>query len=239
MADQAPFRWREVLVAPLLIGVVVAAFQFGLPQLLQKGKRLSFLIEGPAVYISPQAVGSLKIQVNNISTSSLVAYKVKVWNSGDVPLRDLPVRLSFDHSASDFTVFGVLHNTVPREEFGPIKEEGDARSRRFVYDLLNPGDSDTITVLSNQDSKPDVYVKAEGLKIADDTQHSTASLSRLTPLFAGLASVLTFVITAFQRRLERRRVEQEKLNALRKAVTQAFREEHDEDGDGQRDVPLP
>jgi len=106
------------------------------------------------------------LEVDGVSTSSLYAHKVYIWNSGDVPLKNLPVLFMFNTKEPDFKIFSVRHETVPTYEFGKIKEEGSTnKSKRFVFELLNPDDKDEVTILTNKWAILTVHSKAEGLKL--------------------------------------------------------------------------
>lgn len=147
-------RWlRDLVVIPMVVGLVLAVITFVLPALFEKENELTYIVEAPSVYFDKDTVGSLKVQINGIKTESLVAYKARFWNSGDMPLENLAVRYVFDgFSPSDpnFNVFAVSHETQPKYEFGKIEEDAsDAKSKRFKYALLNPGDMVTVTFLSN------------------------------------------------------------------------------------------
>ncbi len=165
MADKKTNWVRDLLLVPLIVGVIVAFASFVLPKFFDKDKEISYSIETPIEYLDQDAVKNIDIQVNGTHVTSLIAYKVHIWNSGDIPLTVLPIRFVFDTEHDDFTVFNTSHNTQPKEEFGKILEEGsNVKSKRFIYELLNPDDKDIVTFLCNQLATIEVYTKAEGLK---------------------------------------------------------------------------
>ena len=157
---------RDLLILPLVVGVIVAAVTFGLPLLLRDAQELSYVVDGPAAYLDDPALGHVKVEINGVAVSELFAYKIRLWNSGDIPLQKLPVSFVFEKTPSDFQVFSTSHATTPRFEFGAIDEDvvGPAR-RRFVYELLNPGDQDIVTFLTNARPELEVFAKAANLTV--------------------------------------------------------------------------
>jgi hypothetical protein len=122
-------KWaRDLLVIPLVVALAGAVFTYVIPKLSEKRSELSYSLDGPTSYVNQQAVGNITIQVNGASTSRLFAYKVRLWNSGGLPLRDLPVRFTFEAQNESFLIFNVNHETTPRYEFGKIDEQGSDRS---------------------------------------------------------------------------------------------------------------
>jgi hypothetical protein len=169
MASGSSSWKRDVLLIPLVVaigaGLVVWAAGYSLPKLFEKGKRISYTIDGPTAYVNPSAANTVKITVGGVETPNIYGYKVRLRNSGSVPLKTLPVQFWFETPASEFAVFNVTHETVPKKEFGKIEEIGsDKSSKRFVYELLNPSDEDILTFLTNVDAKLFVFTKAENLK---------------------------------------------------------------------------
>lgn len=58
-------RWiRDLLVLPILVGVVLGLFNFLLPKLFEKDKEITYVVEEPTEYPSNPDVGSLNIEVN-------------------------------------------------------------------------------------------------------------------------------------------------------------------------------
>lgn len=169
MADKKSSWLRDLLIIPMVVGIIVTLVTFVIPSFFDKDKELSYSINLPIGYLDQEAVGSLKIEVNGIPVSALYDYKVNVWNSGEIPLKDIPIRFVFDGFSlkeKDFQVFSVKHKTEPIYEFGKITEDSiDNKSKRFTYELLNPGDKDEITFLCNERARLTVHSKLEGLKV--------------------------------------------------------------------------
>lgn len=93
---------RNLLIIPLIIALIVAIVQFLLPKLFEKSLVVSHTIEGPTAYLRPETIGGLHVVINGIPTSYLFAYKVRLWNSGGLSIRNLPVRFQFEATERDF-----------------------------------------------------------------------------------------------------------------------------------------
>jgi hypothetical protein len=200
-------KWlRDLLVIPLIVAIVVAIFTYGFPKLIEKGKELSYTIDGPNAYLNQQAIGNLSIAVNGVTTAKLFTYKVRLWNSGGVPLKDIPVRLVFGEPKSGFRMLGVTHSTTPKYEFAKIQEVGnDSTSTRYVYELLNPGNQDVITLVTNEDPILEFYSNVEGLRVKriepQEPKGWLDILSLATTVVAAFASILSILLkTLFARK---------------------------------------
>jgi hypothetical protein len=201
-------KWaRDLLVIPLVVALAGAVFAYVIPKLSEKRSELSYSLDGPTSYVNQQAVGNITIQVNGASTSRLFAYKVRLWNSGGISLRDLPVRFTFESQNESFLIFNVNHETTPRYEFGKIDELGsDARSKRYVYQLLNPKDCDIVTFLTNDDSALNVNSKAEGLSVTKvEANEPRGLLNRLSSIGVAVGALLASFASLFIKLLSDRR----------------------------------
>jgi len=73
-------RWlRDLLIIPLIVGLIVAVVTFVLPKIFEPRKELSYTIDAPIKHIDPDkkpTIGSLKIEINGMSTSSLFCLSV-------------------------------------------------------------------------------------------------------------------------------------------------------------------
>ena len=192
----AESKWtRDILLIPLIVGVLVALFSFVLPQVFSKGKRLSYSIEGPITYFNDPLMPNIAISVNGKPASTLFTYRVKIWNSGDVALNDLPVRLQFA-PVKPFAVFAASHATKPPAEFGRIDEVGSTpTAKRFVYELLNPGDSDLITILADQPARVQVFAKAPNLSLENETPSDPTSWMDWLAVFGAVIAALSSLLS--------------------------------------------
>lgn len=162
MADETTGSkwWLTVLVVPLLVGAVLAVWEFVLPAFFGPRNELSFTVE------APQSIEGLKLNIENVPIGALYVYKVRLWNSGGNALKSLPVLLRFDSSPSDFKILNTNHTTNPAYEFGAIQEEQPEQvSRKFTYTLLNKDDEDKITFLTNRPGNLGLFAKSENLTV--------------------------------------------------------------------------
>ena len=147
------------------------------------------------------------MEINDIETSLLVAQSTRIWNSGELPIKTLPIRYVFETSSSTFRIFMVSHNTKPKYEFGNITSaEADQYSRRFLYDLLNPGDEVTITFLTNEAAPVSMYAKAEGLSIKLVKPPDKELLNYIVVIIATFASLLSISLMYFKDFVEKLRL---------------------------------
>lgn len=189
---------RDIFLIPLVIGVVVAVVTYLLPKFFDTEKRLSYTIDGPTAYVNPTASGVVKIAVNGVETTNIFGYKLRIWNSGSLPLMALPVRFVFEPVSSNFHIFNVTHDTIPKRDFGRIEESGsDASSKRFVYELLNPNDEDTLMFVTDVGAPLSVFAKAEGLKtkLVNPESPTMKALLFSMQVVAVLTSIVSSVLT--------------------------------------------
>ena len=196
--DEKKNIWlKNLVIIPLIVGLIVAIFQFGLPKLFEKDNELSYSLEEPKIHLDQNTAGDAKVVINNIETSLLVSQSARIWNSGGFPIKMLPIRYIFETSSSKFKIFLVNNSTKPKYEFGNITlTETDQYSRRFVYDLLNPGDEVTIIFFTNIVAPLRVYAKGEGLciKLIKPEKGFLLFIS----LGAMIGAILSFLLKFFQ-----------------------------------------
>ncbi len=202
--SEAKSNWlRDLLFIPLFVGIVVALITFLVPKLFEEKNELSYTLDGPTTYIGPNNISGIKVEINGVPSSSLVAYKLRMWNSGGSPLKNVPVRLNFDPSDNKFRIFRITHSTKPQFEFGKITADSiDFSSRRFLFELLNPGDEDTVTILTNQSPPLSLFAKAEGLTLNVVKSKEPTSWLRIGILALGavFSSLLSMIVTTLRRR---------------------------------------
>jgi len=188
-APQDSKSLRETLLIPIVVGIVIALVTYLVPKTLEKGKRLSYTIDGPTTYITRQLQGVV-VTVNGTTMPALFLTRVKIWNSGSESLPNLPVMIYYPSQDKDFKILSLAHETQPEREFGKIAEATpDFQSKEFTYQLLNPNDSDTIILLTNDSVQPSLYSKAEGLKTRLVKSEQRAN-SPLWTVGAGLLGLL-------------------------------------------------
>jgi hypothetical protein len=193
--NEKKIAWGQVLLIPLGIGIIVAVVTFFLPKILEKGKRLSYETVGPVQYVNSAGLAGLTITFNGERIDSAYGYRVRVWNSGDVPLASLPIQFYFSADSPGFKILSVRHETIPPQEFGKIDEQGsDKLSKRFIYELLNPKDEDVVTLVTNQQVSPTVYAKASGLRL-NQVVNTSPSYWNFVPLALALLGAVSSLLT--------------------------------------------
>jgi hypothetical protein len=207
MSDTNRSWIRDLLVVPLIVGLVIAVFAYVLPKFFTESRQISYAVEEPVAYLDKSSIGSAVIKVNDAAVPEVFAARVRVWNSGSLPLKDLPIRFEFSAADKDFRVLSVSHNTKPSKEFGAITEQGsDAVSRRFIYALLNQEDEDSIVFLTSAKSDVKVFSKAEGLSVkAVQTEKRGEFKWYYAVVGAMLASLLSSFVEAIYKGWRERR----------------------------------
>lgn len=166
MADENRSWIRNILLVPLAVGLVVTVFAYVLPKFFEPSRELSYQVEEPVAYLEKASIGSAVVKVNDVPVAEVYAARVRIWNSGSLPLKDLAVRLELVSTTPDFKILSASHNTKPLREFGSIVEQGsEPNAKRFVFALLNPGDEDAIVFLTSYKADVKVFSKAEGLSL--------------------------------------------------------------------------
>lgn len=192
-------KWlRDILLIPILVGLIVAFVQFGLPYLFSQDKELSFELSGPINQIGydiDKNSTRIELKVNGEAVKSLYSYSIEIQNTGDVPLKKLPVKIVFSNTPNDFKIIGESHRTKPEHEFGKIKpDKKDSVSSRFVYELLNKGDSDEVVLLTNSKGDINLYAKQENLTVKEVEPNKSSKwyiiviIAMVSSLFSVIAS---------------------------------------------------
>lgn len=154
------------LIVALVASLVPLVLQFGIQTISEKELELSYSLEDSKILLDKSTMGNANVEINGANISSLYSQSIRIWNSGDIPIKALPIKYFFNTSSPTFQIFAVTHDTNPKYEFGNISLiEEDQYSKRYVYDLFNSNDEFTITILTNEKVHQNMYAKAEGLSI--------------------------------------------------------------------------
>jgi hypothetical protein len=118
--------------------------------------------------------------------------EIRLWNSGDKPIKDLPITLNFRSPYRGDPVFGIKQYPVPFYEFGKISPDSvvptdDGSLHRFRYELLNPGDEVTMLAAVKNNTVVNLYAKAEDLVIKREGPTSPIRSHRQVLIFTLLA----------------------------------------------------
>ncbi|MEQ8638437.1 hypothetical protein [Gimesia maris] len=154
--------------------IIVALLTFTLTYYFSnKYKEISYVIEPTDVFLKNPLTNKVEITVNGIPVKEVFSHRIKILNSGDLPVTDVPFTFSFPIDKkvnTDFKIINLSYSTIPRMEFGKIEEvkKGDDAMGMKVA-LLNPGDEINVSIITNQDIQPEVYSKAEGVFVYKGT----------------------------------------------------------------------
>ena len=195
--SESKSTWRrDMLIVPIIVGLIIALFSFGLDRISREKKELSYNVTGPTPYLDEQASKSLSIQINGKNTSQLLAYQVRLWNSGNKALRSIPVLIVFKNPSTNFQIFSSSQTTEPPYEFGDISEVAtDPYSRKYVYELMNPGDAVIITCFANEQVPVSVFAKDEGLRLKQVVQtRKSIWINLILAVVGAISSMLSLFV---------------------------------------------
>ncbi|MDX1526929.1 MAG: hypothetical protein R3273_11900 [Pseudidiomarina maritima] len=191
MAEGKSTWMRDLLLIPVAVGVVIAVVSFLLPKFLSDSREISYQIEEPLAYLDKASLGSAEVRINDSVVQEVFAVRVKTWNSGSVPLKDLAILFEFDSGDQAFQILSATHHTKPAREFGRIEEHGgDESSKRFVYELLNPGDEDSVVFLTTAKADIKVFAKAEKLAVKEVAPEEKGEFKWYMAAFGGMLAAL-------------------------------------------------
>lgn len=214
MSDNNRSWVRDLLAVPVVVGIVIAIFTYALPKLLTESSQISYTIEEPVAYLDKTSIGTASVKVNDISVPEVFAVRVRIWNSGSLPLKNLGVLFEFTSTDKDFRILSVNHNTKPSKEFGSITEQGnDNNSKRYIYALLNPEDADSLVFLTTAKADVKVFSKAENLSIKPVSQEKRTDFrwydAALLAMLVSLASTfIEFLLKVWRERMRSKKATQ-------------------------------
>ncbi len=197
-------KWlRDIIFIPIMIALVFFLLSFAFQKIPNKGKQITYSIDGPSTLIDTTKLNSsqMSLKVNDEGVSKLYIYKVILTNTGSEPISDLPVRIVFNTDSPNFKIYSISHETLPRLEFGEINEEyPDLNSIRFVYDLMNAKDQDSITIITNLSQKLEVFSKSDGLVVKEiQTNEPSLKNTDISLMITLVAGFSTFLLTILQK----------------------------------------
>lgn len=152
----APSRrdWVVLLILPIITGIIGA------------------FVGAYASVIAPKFFGpkrEITIRVTPLTAarndSVSGQYRITVGNSGDLAIKQLPVRVVAINPRPNATLHVLQFSTQPPFEFGKVSQDSNSVSHRFVVELLNPGDILNIVAAVGNASDLRVYAKAEDTRI--------------------------------------------------------------------------
>lgn len=158
--------FKNYILGPLIVGVLLSFIPILYLEMSHDDRELSYSIEESEVHMRQTVTGASDKTTDANSSSYLANYQVRIWNSGDLPLKNVPVSLVFENVSNDFDVLSESHNTKPIYEFGEINKESPQQNIvRFKYDLLNPKDEDNVNIRVKGHATLQVHSKIEGTTV--------------------------------------------------------------------------
>ena len=189
---------RNFLIAPLFVGLLIAIVAIVIPKILEKGKEITYIVEGPTLVLKQSDVAGVAITVNGLPAPQLFIYKIYIKNTGGISLKNVPIRAVLNSSDNNFRILGMSHTTIPPFEFGEINESIlNNYSRRYVYSLLNPGNQATLTLITNSDPPINIYANIDGVEVKQSENEPNIDKWRLVTLLAiigVISSVLSTIV---------------------------------------------
>ncbi len=187
------------LLIPLIVGGVIALVQFGLPYFFSDKKELTYNILDPITYFDKNVVGELEIIIDGKKSTALFSNQFFIENTGQIPLKNVPVRINFETQDSLFQIYKYLIETQPPYEFGDIETSAGKHNVSLDIELLNPKDKISINILTNTKVLAELYSKSEGMTLNRaqiDEPKNEWGFSYILALIASiLSTVLSFIIS--------------------------------------------
>lgn len=199
------------LVSGLLIALVSGAAGFFYSNYTREHKELSYEIDGPINYLDERTIENITVEVDNQPVPRLIGYNIKVRNSGNTALKDLPVRIVFTSDDPDFKVLKLVPQSPSLTPIDPTLSLGDGATIDYRVDLLNKDESISITALINNSAQVEVFAKSENLELKEEKTDSdtditdTVILIALLSIFITLTNLITMFLDYFGNRQNRRR----------------------------------
>lgn len=154
----------------LLVGILSGIVGTGFGAWLNSNyKSLSYVIERVDKFFDKNETDLVEVSVNGTPVKEVFCHRVKIWNSGNLPIKNIPLTFIFlpdSQNIKDFKLLSLNYDTIPEYEFGKISElKRENMKARLIVDLLNPGDSVDFQLLTNQMAPLSFYSKSEGVSV--------------------------------------------------------------------------
>jgi hypothetical protein len=182
-------RIIDIIVFPIIVGVILLLAQIIIDKSNRSKKELGYNISEPQTYLERNNIGELKVYIDTVRINSLYSYGVLIKNTGNVAIKDQPIRYTFNTQEKDFKILNKALKTKPREEFGSIKlDTSGSYFARYTYSLINPEDEIFTTFLTNQLAALEVFAKSDDLKFREIQK------SRSSPWFIAISSIIGAIL---------------------------------------------
>jgi hypothetical protein len=186
-------HWLRSFLISILVAGLTAFLTYIIPKTLNRGKQLSYQLDGPITYFDTQEgnFNNISIEINNKPISSLHLYQIKIINSGDLPITQFFIRFVFSDIRNDIEIFSISHQTTPEFEFGVVSDQVlDDNSIRIYYKLMNPNDEDVVSILTDKPLPIEFFSKTEGVKIKQMQNNGLQNKPEVFLIISFLASLL-------------------------------------------------
>lgn len=166
----------KYFLIPLIVALIIAVIQFGLPYFFGDKKELTYKIYEPITYFDKNNVGELDIVINGTESNALLSNQFLLENTGQIPLKNISVTIQFNTQDSLFKIYNYTIQTEPPLEFGNIDKKLSRTNFSINVELINPEDKILINILTNSKYESGLYSKSEGMIL------SKAEIKEVLPL---------------------------------------------------------
>lgn len=187
----------KYFLIPLIVGLIVALIQFGLPYIFGDKKELTYKIIEPVTYFDKNSVGDLNIVINGVESNALFSNQFIFENTGQIPLKDIPIIIHFSNQDTLFKIYNYTLQTEPLIQFGNIEKQLKQTDLSLKVELINPKDRIFVNVLTNTKRESKVYSKSEGMFLSKAETKEENAANKFSFWLALFASVLSTIFAFF------------------------------------------
>lgn len=187
----------KYFLIPLIVGLIVALIQFGLPYIFGDKKELTYKIFEPVTYFDKNSVGDLNIVINGVESNALFSNQFIFENTGQIPLKDIPIIIHFSNQDTLFKIYNYTLQTEPLIQFGNIEKQLKQTDLSLKVELINPKDRIFVNVLTNTKRESKVYSKSEGMILSKAEKKEDKAENKFSFWLALFASALSTIFAFF------------------------------------------
>jgi hypothetical protein len=167
-----------------------------LPIINQTKRELSYKADNPIPLIDQEKINGINITINGEENKTIFFSRITVENTGQIPLKNIPINIKFISSDSTFKIYNRIISTEPKFEFGDIHDSVSKKSLKILSDLINPKDKIIIDVIANRKSETEVYSKSEGMSFKKIEPEKTENKYQfiITIIASILSTLFAFII---------------------------------------------
>ena len=211
-------KLQSLLSHSLLVGIICTFLGIGGTYwFTTKYKELSYVIEPSEVFLKNPTTNDVEVSVNGVPVKEVFSHRIKIWNSGNLPIKDVSFTFLFpvkERNGNEFKILNLSYSTVPKHKFGKVEEEkNELDSMGMHIELLNPGDEVNVSIITNQSLQPEFYSKTEGV-IVSQGSNSREKWNYTLLIISGL--VIAFILWIFRIMLKIDRNVQASISTMKK-----------------------